>query len=1030
MKKTNFLYSLVLLACVVLFCVPASAQQRKITGLVLDAAGVPVPGVTVMVSGTPKGTTTNSDGKYTMLAEKDDILVFTCMGYNDVQERVENRSQINVVMTEAAQQLEETVVIAYGTAKKSDLTGSVAVVSMDDIENTPATSLDVALQGRVAGMEVISGGGEPGQDASILIRGTRSLSAGNDPLIVVDGIVDAVSSFSELNVQDIKSVSVLKDASSTAMYGSRGANGVILVTTKGGSGSSGKLTIVGNASVRISTLPKKLDLMNGTEFAQFRNDLRYMQGYQSSASNAILTAPLVKGSGYPIENPASFGMGTDWMDVLSRTGVDQDYYIAAQWGEQRSNTYMSVSYNDVQGIIMGSGYQRLGTLFKFDRYLFKWLKFNFRGNYSHTTRNINNATISGTSTTAAIALSPLLKPTDTWNYYGDTGGNGGSVFNSPYYLATSVENRTVTDYLSLGGSLDFTITKGLVFKASFSDVLTHAEGYYYSPSTLTVASLRKTGGTARRSTSIRNNILSENTLNYNVSLSGFHKLKALAGFTIQHLGVQAKTTSGTGYLDDKVKYWNMGGIVDKRNLSESTSWSETKRLSFLGRVDYSYRSRYFLTVNGRFDGSSMFSAGKKWGFFPSAAFKWSVSNEPFMAAAKGSWLTDFSIRLSAGRSGNDAIASYVAQDALTNSQGGWLFGDVQEPAYYPTRLENANLTWETTDTYNMGVDLSILRNRIVIQAEVYKSFTNGLLLSVKNAAHSGFTSRYANVGSTQNQGVELSLKSHNITRPHFDWSSTFSVSHNKQLVTDVGVDNEYIATATSGSQMIYGHRKGYPANSLWGYQFAGVWHNTDEIDQNKYTRQYASSEEVPGYSKYVDVNHDGVLDHKDWIYLGSPEPVVSGGLLNDFKIYGVNVSFYFTYSLGGKIYNLAEYNLGSSSANTNHYRYMIDCWHPVRNPYSDIPSARSTDSCYSSRFVHDASFLRLQNVSVSYTFDLKKRSKVLHSIILSASGENLWLLSSYNGFDPDVTSSKVIRRYDGATYPKPRKFQFSVKLVY
>ena len=1029
MRKFALSFFAVLISAFV--CLPqAAAQQRKVTGLVLDAAGVPVPGVTVMVSGTSKGTTTNADGKYMMLAEKDDILIFSCLGYKEVQERIENRSQINVVMQEDSQQLEETVVIAYGTAKKSDITGSVAVVSMDDIENTPAISIDAALQGRVAGMEVISGGGEPGEDASILIRGARSLSAGNDPLIVVDGIVDAVSSFSEINVQDIKSVSVLKDASSTAMYGSRGANGVILVTTKGGSGDGGKLTIVGNASVRISTLPKKLDIMNATEFAQFRNDLRYMQGYQSSPTAAITTAPLIKGAGYPIENPASYGTGTNWMDVLSRTGVDQNYYVAAKWGEQRSSTYMSLSYDDVQGIILNTGYKRIGTLVKFDRYLFKWLRLNFRGNYTHTNQDSNNATISGTSTLAAIALSPLLKPTDTWNHYGDTGGNGGSVFNSPYYLATKVENKTVKDYLSLGGSLEFLITKNLNFKTSFSDVLTHSEGYYYSPSTMAAAALRNTGGTARRSTVIRNNILSENTLNYNKTFAGSHKLKALAGFTIQNLRTEAKTTQGTGYLDDLVKYWNMGGIVDKRNLNESTSWAETKRMSFIGRVDYSWRSRYFLTVNGRYDGSSMFSEGKKWGFFPSAALKWSVSNEPFMVAAKGSWLSDLSLRLSAGRSGNDAIASFVAQDALTNSQYGWLFGDVQEPAYYPTRLENANLTWETTDTYNVGVDMSILNNRIVLQAEAYMSYTNGLLLSVKNAAQSGFTNRYANIGSTRNKGIEFSIKSHNLTLSHFDWSTTLTASHNKQLVTDAGIDNEYIATATSGSQMLYGHKKGYPANSLWGYQFAGVWHNNAEIEENSYTRQYVSSQQVLGYSKYIDVNHDGVMDHNDWVYLGSPEPVVSGGILNDFKLWGVDFSFYFTYSLGGKIYNLAEYSLGGSSATTNHYRYMMDCWHPVRNPDSDIPSARSTDSCYSSRFVHDASFLRLQNVSLSYTLDLKKWTRVLRSVTFAASGENLWLLSSYNGFDPDVTSSKVIRRYDGATYPKPRKFLFSIKIVY
>lgn len=1014
---------------IVLLCAfNVHAQDRRVTGIVVGTDGKPLPGVSVIISGTSNGVTTDGNGKYAIRTTKDDILIFTCLGYKDVQERVENRTQINAVMHESTEQLDETVVIAYGTAKKSDLTGSVAVVSMEDLESSSALTLDAALQGRVAGMEIISGGGEPGGESSILIRGSRSLNAGNDPLIVVDGIVDAVSNFSEINVQDIKSVSVLKDASSTAMYGSRGANGVILVTTKGNTG--GKLTITASGQLAVSRLPRKLDLMNATEFAQMRNDLRYMTSYQGNNAMANLPlAPNVDG-GYPIANPESYGEGTDWMDVLTRPALEQKYYIAANWGEQRSSTYMSVSYDDIQGIVKGSDMKRIGTLIKFERQMFKWLKLQFRGNYHRTAQNHNNVTVSGTSSTSAIALSPLLKTSDTWNIYGDTGANGGSVFNNPYFISQMVTNESAKDYLSLGGSLTFNINKHLNFKSAFTNVSTHTEGYYYSPGSLPIAALRKTGGTAKRSTTLRRNMLSESTLNYSRKIRASHQLKALLGFTLQKLEREVKSTTGTGYLDDEVTYWNMGSIVDKRNLNESTSWAETKRLSFLGRVDYSFRSTYYMTLNGRYDGSSMFSKGNKWGFFPSAALKWMVSNEPFMTAAKNSWLTELAVRVSAGRSGNDAIASYVSQSALTNSQYGWLFGDVQQPAYYPTRLENSNLSWEVTDTYNIGVDMSILKNRITLQAEVYKAYTNNLLLSLKNAAQSGFTSRYANIGSTENQGVEFSITSHNISRKKFDWTTTLSLSHNRQTVTDTGTDFEYIATATSGTQMIYGHVKGYPANSLWGYQFAGVWHNKEEIEENKYTKQYISVSQLEGYAKYADINHDGILDSNDWIYLGSPEPVLSGGLMNSFKIYGVNVSIYCTYSLGGKIYNLSETILGSSNASSNYYRYMLDSWHPVRNPQSDIPSARSHDSSYSSRYVHDASFFRIQNVNLSYTLNMRKYTKMLRSITFAASGENLLLFSRYNGFDPDVTSSKAIRRYDGGAYPKTQRFQFSIKLTY
>lgn len=1004
------------------------AQERNVTGLVLDAGGHPLPGVSVIISGTDskKGTTTDTNGKYAIRAKKDDILLFTCLGYTDVQERVENRTQINVVLKESTQQLDETVVIAYGTAKKSDLTGSVAVVNMGDIENTPAFSLDAALQGRVAGMEVISGGGEPGEDGSILIRGTRSLSAGNDPLIVVDGVVDAVSSFSEINVQDIKNVSVLKDASSTALYGSRGANGVILVTTKGDSQT--RLTIAASASVGIAQLPKKLDLMNAAEFAQFRNDLRYMTSFQGN--NAMATTPLTSGSGYPVENPASYGQGTDWMDVLSRNAIEQKYYIAAGWGEQRSKVYMSLSYDDIQGIVIGTEMKRIGALLKYNRDIFNWLKFNIRSNYQHTDRDLNKITLSGTSNTAAIALSPMLKITDTWNLYGDTGVVGGSIFNNPYMLAKAQDNSSAKELLNLGGGLEFIIIPELHFKTSFSTTFSDTEGYYYSPSYLPQAERRKTGGTAQRTSALYRNILFENTLTYDKDFRIFHHIDALLGFTMQGKTMETKNTSGTGYLDDEVKYWNMGGLVDKRNLTETTGWTSTKRMSFLGRFNYNYRSRYYLTLNGRYDGSSMFSEGKKWGLFPSAALKWNITNEAFMMGVKGGWLSELSLRVSAGLSGNDALSSLVSQDLLSVSQAGWLFGSIQPSAYYPGRLENANLTWETTDTYNIGLDLSLLNNRITLEAEVYKAYTSNLLLSVANAAQSGFTNRYANIGSTENQGIEVSIKSHNISSRRFDWSTTFSISHNEQIVTDIGNDFEYIATASSGTQMIYCHRKGYPANSLWGYQYAGVWHNKAELEENTYTHQYASGSLDLGWAKYVDVNHDGVLDHNDYVYLGSPEPFLSGGLLNTFKIWGVNLSVYFTYSLGGKIYNLAEKNLGTSLASSNHYRYYLDCWHPVRNPDSNIPSARASDALYSSRMAHDASFFRLQNVSLSYTLDLRQKTKLLRSITFSASGENLLLFSSYNGFDPDISSSKNIRRYDGATYPKPRKFQFSIRFVY
>ena len=474
----------------------------------------------------------------------------------------------------------------------------------------------------------------------------------------------------------------------------------------------------------------------------------------------------------------------------------------------------------------------------------------------------------------------------------------------------------------------------------------------------------------------------------------------------------------------------MGGLEDPRNLTEKSSVSEVQRLSFIARANYSYRSRYFATFTGRYDGASIFSEGNKWAFFPAVAFKWSISNEPFMAMAKANWLSDLSLRISAGRSGNDALSSYVSQAALTSTQAGWLFGDVQGLSYYPTRLDNPDLTWEKTDSYNIGVDFSVLRDRLTFTLELYKSYTKDLLLQVKNAAQTGFTSRFDNVGSTENSGVEFTVNSHNITKKNFEWTTTFTISHNKQMVTDIGIDYEYVPTFTKNDQMLYGYMKGYPVNALWGYQAAGVWHNDQEREENRYTKTYVSYKDQNGYTKYVDVNHDGVLDQSDQRYLGCSDPVVYGGLQNTFEIYGLTLGVYFTYSLGGKIYNLSEFNLGSGSPMTNQYRYMMNSWHPVRNPDSDIPRAYGLDNYASDRYVHDASFLRLRNLSLGYKFDLSKKVKFLRDITVTASCDNVWLWTKYNGFDPEVSSSGAVARLDNEAYPMPRTYYLSVKFRY
>lgn len=1004
----------------------AQAQGNKpVSGTILGDDGQPVIGAAVLIAGTTKGVVSDINGKYSIDAGDSDVLIFSSLGYEELRENVNKRKLIDVVLKAETTLLDEAVAIGYGTQTKSDLTGSVTMVNMDEVMTPALTTVDQALQGRVAGVDIVSGGGEPGQASTIRIRGVRSISANNDPLIVLDGIIGAVDNFSDINPDDIQSITVLKDASSTAIYGARGSNGVIVVTTKGGVKS--KLNINVGATFSLSELPRKLDVMDASEFAQYRNDYRYINSLTTGSPK--YNQPIQEGY-YAFTDPMSLGVGTDWQEVLTRKAFSQTYRVNVAEGDSKQHASLALRYDRNQGIIIGTDMDRLTTHLKFDRKLFKIVTFGLNIFYTYRKNNQNSVKINGISANAAVCLAPVVAPNAVWNRYSEDGAGAGAVFDSPYLAALKQTNFVLNNYLSIAPWLDFKLTRDLSLKTTFSYSYNDNDNFYYSPGSLAVAYMRQTGGTATRSDSKKKNLLSETTLTWKKTYNKVHKFDVVGGFTAQQTQNELLYVRGTGFLDDVVGANNIAGNLDRRATNSTSSQSEIRRMSVLGRANYSYASRYFVTLTARADGSSNFAAGHKWGFFPAVALKWAISSEPWMKKAQKKWMTNFAVRLSAGRSGNDAVGSYVSQAILANATGNWVFGDSQQVTYYPSRLDNSGLTWEKTDVVDAGLDLSILKDRVTIALDGYWSRTKDLLLEVRNAAQTGYTSRYANIGGTRGYGVELSISSHNISRKKFHWKTDFTISHNTSLVTDVGNEYEYIATYSRGTTMMFGYKKGYPANALWGYQYEGVWHNDAERAENNLTKMYVSYSNTNGFAKYADVNHDGILDDHDLIFLGSSDPVVSGGLNNSFNIGKFEISAFLTYSIGGKIYNISEMLLGSALVSVNKYRYMMDGWHPVRNPDSDIPAAYSNDSYPSSRFVHDASFLRLKSVSISYTFDLRKRIKWLSDINLSLNGENLFLLTGYNGYDPDVTASKAVARLDDATYPTPRTYSLSVKIRY
>ena len=1026
-KHKSYLLAALMLAVFMLLPNVASAQQKvTLSGVVTDAADKqPVIGATVVIEGTKTGVVTDIDGKYSIQVPADAVISVECLGYVTQKIKVNGQTTINVVMASDKVALEEVVVIGYGTVTKSDLTGSVATVKMADIAEAPVSSVDQALQGRIAGADIMSTTGEPGAATSIRIRGTRSITASNEPLIVVDGVMDGVSDLSDLNPSDIKSISVLKDASSTAIYGARGANGVIIVTTKGGSDTDAKPRVTFKADLGFSQLPRKLDVMNATEFAQYRNDV------YANLSGKVNTEAVPH---YP--DPTIYGEGTDWQDVITRTGMYQNYNLSVSGGSKKYNYFASFGYHNNEGIIISSGLEKYSGRFKAQYQLFKWLKFGLNTNYEYRFNDNNKVAVGGVNYwNGAIFLNPMQKPTDTVNILWGTGFDGGQPYNSPYMDAQLVTNEAVRKMLTISPNVTINLAKGLTFRSQFTYYSYQRHDYQFWPSTRPTFEAINAGAKAYRCEADEVNMTNENTLTYKRTIRRLHNIDFMLGFTVNKYIYHNFALTGSGYWSDDVRWNNMTAIPDKNNLSPSSALNERTRNSVLGRFNYNFKKRYYFTFTSRVDGSSNFAANNKYAFFPSGAFKWMISTEPFMKSA--TWIDDLSLRLSAGLSGNDAISYYRSMEALSSSTSGYLFGYSQPLAVYPSRLESKNLTWEKTAMYNLAVDFAVLKNRLELSLEAYYAKTTDLLLSVKLPTVTGFDSRYTNIGATENTGVELSINSRNIVRKKFSWETSFTLAHNTQMVLDTG-SNDFVPTyesPTNNKYMMYGYVNGYPLNALWGFKAAGVWHNQEQIDRNRETKAYVSRSNAyysPGHPYYVDVNHDGALNEDDLVYLGSADPIIYGGFQNTFHIGKLRLSAYFNYSLGGKIYNLSELWMSGSSM-TNQYRYMLNSWHPERNPHSNIPAAYFSDELPSSRMVYDASYIRLKNISISYTFDLRKVTKHLRDITVSANGENLYLWKYYNGYDPDVSTDSggsVIRRMDNGAYPKARTIIFSVQIRY
>lgn len=1011
-----------------LFILPFYAfSQDAIIGKVLDDLGTPLQGV--HIKGTDSSTLTDSEGRFSVSTpNQEETLIFSYVGFTTKEVTLSKGTDHVVVMELEVSSLEQVVVVGYGEVKKRDLTGAVSSIGGDEFENIPVQRVDQMLQGRAAGVQVTSTTGAPGAGTTIRIRGSRSVSASNEPLYVIDGIV-GIGDLNTINPADIESIDVLKDASSAAIYGSRASNGVIIITTK--QGKAGKDRISFSATSGISTVPKLVDMMGAKDFVSFVNEAYIDQGQQPLYPdvNAILAK--------------TGNEGTNWQEEIFRTGTYNDVNLAFSGGNDSFTYRISGNVVDQEGVVLNSSYNRyqanvnltkeIGTRFKIG------VKMNIAKYKSETGSSVNLGTTAGWKS-SMLTLPPTMparNPDGTPSSFNPIAYFGGGVVNTS--LASAELITAYTTYNDLLGSIyaQYEILDGLTFKTSLGVNIGNSKFHRYIPSNMPsyVASGAEFGN-ARTNIEFKDYLLNENTLTYDKRF-GDHSFNLLGGFTYQSSERNTVGVGGGGLTNDIVR-WNDFGSIPQEQRDVASGNSLNKQMSLIGRLQYSYDSKYYLTVTNRYDGASNFAANKKWGYFPSAAVKWRISEEDFFqnTAMSKSVLNDLSLRFSYGLSGNQGISNYQSLPTLSADASAYVFGGEPYLGYRQGNITNDDLSWETSAQLNVGLDFQLFNGRIDLTANYYDTHTKNLLLTVQTPTQSGYGRRLVNVGKTTSSGFEFGVLGEIINNENFGWSASLNLSTNDQEVTDLGslvmvaLDNTGYGATTNYM------KEGVPVGANFGLEYAGVWHNQEEIDAELAKpveeRTYVSISNFyePGKQKYYDHKRDGELNIDDYHYLGTPNPPLYGGLGNSVRYKNLSLDMFLQFQHGSTMWNSMQYFTGVGLYLTNQMTYMKDRW-TEDNPTSDIPAVNSRDNVPSTYFLQNSSFLRLKSLTLNYDLSdavFKNSDKKLNIFV---SGVNLFVLTDYNGYDPEVNSagtSSTIRAKDNGAYPNSRTISIGTSL--
>jgi TonB-linked SusC/RagA family outer membrane protein len=1039
---------------IILLLIAAATQafsQKSVQGVVTDKNGLPLIGVNILVKGASKGTITDLDGKFNITGVKSaDVLVFRYLGFETQELKVAAQQKINVTLEASNVQLQEMVVVGYGTSRKIDLTGSVASIDVQDLSKTATTNFDQALAGRVSGVQVTSTDGTPGEALNIVIRGGNSITGSNAPLYVVDGIPMETFDPASISTRDIKSFDILKDASATAIYGSRGANGVIVITTNSGS-NDGKTEVAVHVGGGAQYIRNRLEVLSPYEYVKylqniaFAND-NYVVGTGTTAFNSSWVDPELYRN----------VKGTSWQDEIFQTAVVQDYNFSISGGTKKGSFYYSGSYLKQPGTLINTSFQKLNNRLKFSSIISDALSVNAQMTYSHSVRA--GLQISGNSVYSIIRDAVQFRPVDPPGLK-PIEEDDENIFADPYQYnpvksLMNTDQKRTDDAMSGNIQLQYKFLKNFTLNITGNYLRNLSESsLYYSAETLQ-AIYGSDGISGSLSRVNSQSLTNSNTLRYNTKI-GKNYFEGLVGNEIQNGLSFASSLRNTKLPTDAFGIYNLG--VATGSTIATTYKSENALFSYFGRLNFNYGNRYLATMNFRADGSSKFQEQNRWGYFPSFSTAWRISEESFMKNIDQ--ISNMKVRLGWGVTGNNRIGDFKAYNLMSvSSSSGYVLGtgEVYVPGAFQSNMAVPDLRWEVTSQYNAGFDFGFFNSRINGTIDYYLKRTKDLLLDAQMAPSTGFLNVQQNVGEVQNSGIELAINTVNFKSKKFSWNSSFNISFNKNKTVKLNSGQDYLLidpkwnAGFCQTEYQYITKVGQPVGMIYGLEFDGLyqmddftWTNAETYHPKPTVSTYAGSVH-PGLAKYKDqltedTNNDGIpdkgdgiIDDKDRTIIGNPLPKHIGGFSNDIKYQNFDLQFMFQWSYGFDILNANRAEFGTPNANNsnrNGFKELTDIWTPT-NTNTNVSGIRYNGNNLNARFgyhldsryIDDGSYLKLKSVVLGYNLPKKVLSKLqIMSCRISVAAQNLMTWTKYSGYDPDVSVGRqgaLTPSLDYSAYPQ------------